>query len=69
MGLNKPNMFFFSRKVEKSSSDAFREAVSLEILRRIDPVEEIGSISINSNCLNYLENIFLITLPYSTKDQ
>ena len=29
MNLNKPNMFFFSEKVKDSSSDAFKEAISL----------------------------------------
>ena len=69
MGLNKPNMFFFSGKVKDSSSDAFKEAISLQLLRRIDPAEEIGSISRISNCLFYLRWVFLITLPKPTQDE
>ena len=56
-------MFYFSEKVKKSSSAAFKEALTLEILKTIDPREEICSLSKYSNCRNYLQQILKITLP------
>ena len=62
-------MFYFSEKVNESSSAAFQEALALEILKIVDPSEEICSISKNSSCRDYLRYIFQINLPKILHDE
>ena len=65
MGLSKPNMFLFSEKVKGPSSALFREAISLELLKTIDPAEEICNISRNGSFRSYISYRSYISSAFS----
>ena len=62
-------MFYFSEKVKKSSPTAFQEALILEMLKTVNPSEEIFSLSKHSLYKYFLENTFEIILPNILHDE